>query len=52
MLRADPYNIKSDLTDISDHSYNKCGKKCDSCDNFVNEIPVITCYATGRKFKI
>ena len=35
LVRGDPYNIKHDLTDIIPHQYKPCGKKCDSCDNFV-----------------
>ena len=35
LVRCDPYNIKHDLTDIVPHQYKPCGKKCDSCDNFV-----------------
>ena len=50
MLRGDPYNIKTDLTDNDAHGYVKCGKKCDSCDNFVQETSYVTCNATGRKF--
>ena len=52
MLRGDPYNIKIDVLDKDDHSYKKCNKKCDSCQNYVEETSFVTSKATGRKFKI
>ena len=52
VLRADPYTIKSDCTDNSDHGYTRCNKRCDSCSNFVDEVTYVKCSATGRKFKI
>ena len=52
LLRADPYNIKSDLCNNNPSGYEKCGKKCDSCINFVDETSDIISNATGRKFKI
>ena len=53
LSRADPYNIKSDLTDNSYHGYKKCdSRRCDSCNHFVVETNEIKCFATGRKFKI
>ena len=52
LTRADPYNIKSDLLDLNVHGYKKCGKKCDSCNNFVDETSFIILKATGRKYWI
>ena len=34
VARADPYNIKTDHLDQTDRGYKKCGRKCDSCNNF------------------
>ena len=42
LTRADPYNIKSDLIDLNFHGYKKCGKKCNWCNNFVDE-PLLLC---------
>ena len=47
LTRADPYNIKSDLLDRNVHGYKKCSKKCDSCNNFVNETSFVIPKATG-----
>lgn len=53
LLRSDPYNIKSDITNNLDYGYTKCKRKnCDSCKNFVIETNKITSFATGRTFKI
>ena len=52
LTRANPYNIKSDLLDLNDHGYKKCGKKCDSCNNFVNETSFVISKAIGRKYWI
>jgi len=52
LQRSDPYSIKSDLTDHQKHGYTKCGRTCDSCNNFVSETKSITSFATGRKFDI
>ena len=52
LTRADPYNIKSDLLDRNFHGYKKCGKKCDSCNNFVDETSFVISKATGRKYWI
>ena len=52
VARADPYNIKTDLLDQTDHGYKKCERKCDSCNNFVLEKTSFVCFATGTKFKI
>ena len=48
----DPCSIKSDLLDLSDHGYNKCGYKCDSRNNFVLEKTSVVCFDTGTKFNI
>ena len=52
LLRSDPYNIKRDLLHNTKHGYESCEKKCDSCNNFVDEATAIKCFATGRIFKI
>ena len=52
LTRADPYNIKLDVSDSSVHGYRKCESNCDSCDNYVQEGDSILCKATGRRFKI
>ena len=52
LTRANPYNIKSDLLDLNVHGYKKCGKKCDSCNNFVNETSFVISKAIGRKYWI
>jgi len=52
LLRSDPYNIKDDLTDKKEHGYLKCGRRCDSCEHFVDEPFFITSHATDRRFKI
>ena len=52
LTRANPYNIKSDLLDRNFHGYKKCGKKCDSCNNFVDETSFVISKATGRKYWI
>ena len=51
LVRGDPYNLKSDL-EKKECGYIKCGKKCDSCNNFVLSTTFVICYATGRKFYI
>ena len=52
LTRADPYNIKSDLLDRNVHGYKKCSKKCDSCNNFVDETSFVIPKATGGKYWI
>ena len=52
LTRANPYNIKSDLLDLNVHGYKKCGKKCDSCNNFVDETSFVISKAIGRKYWI
>jgi len=52
LQRSDPYNVKSDLTDNESHGYVKCGRSCDSCNNFVIATESVTSFATGRKFRI
>ena len=52
ILRSDPYNIKGDITDQSEHGYVKCARNCDSCSNFVLESTFIESNATKRKFSI
>ena len=52
LTRADPYNIKSDLLDLNVHGYKKCGKKYDSCNNFVDETSFVISKATERKYCI
>ena len=52
LVRGDPYNIKHDLTDTVPHQYKPCGKKCDSCDNFVVSQSYVISNATGIKYYI
>ncbi len=52
LTRADPYQIKSDITDLTPRGYKRCRKKCDSCDNFVMETDTIVSFATGKRFKV
>ena len=33
VTHADPYNIKMDLLESTDHDYKKCRRKCDSWHN-------------------
>ena len=44
--------MQTDLLDQTDHGYKKCGRKCDSCNNFVLEKTYFICFSTGTKFKI
>ena len=48
LTRADPYNIKTDLLDLHIHGY----KKCDSCNDFVDETSFVISKATGWKYWI
>ena len=52
LTRADPYSIKSDITDFTPRGYKRCNKKCDSCDNFVMEVDSIVSHATKKRFRI
>ena len=52
LTRADPYTIKSDITDFTPRGYKRCNNKCDSCDNFVMEVDSIVSRATNKRFKI
>ena len=52
LLRSDPHNIKKDLLDNTKHGYKSFKKKCDFCNNFVDEVTGIKCFATGRILKI
>ena len=52
VTRADPYNIKTDLLNETDHVYTKLGCKCDFCNKFVLEKTFFVCFATGTQFKI
>ena len=52
IARVDPYNIKMDPLNQTDHGYKKCGRKCQSCGNFVLEKTSFACFATRTKFKI
>lgn len=51
MVRADPYTMKS-LRDDQNPGYFPCGKKCDSCNNYVDHVNSFTCNATMKHFKI
>ena len=52
LLRSDSYNISSDATSELELGYIRYNKKCDSCNNFVDQTTSITSYATGRNFTI
>ena len=52
LTRADPYNIENDLLDLNVHGYKKCGKMCDSCNNFVDETSFVISKPTGQKYWI
>ena len=52
VARADPYNMKMDLLNQTDHGYKKWGRKCNSCNNFILEKTAFVCFAKGTKFKI
>ena len=52
LVRGDPYNIKHDLTGIVPQQYKPCGKKCDSCDNFVASQSYVISNVAGRKYYI
>ena len=53
LFRGDPYNIKVDLLNKGNFGYKKCNnRRCDSCNNFVDETSVIKSYATGRVYTI
>ena len=49
---ADPYNVKTDLLNQTDYGYKKCGRICDSSNNFVLGKTSFVCFATGTEFKI
>lgn len=51
MLRGDPYNVKTDITN-NFNGYVKCDKKCDSCDNMTIDGNSFICEATGKEYKI
>ena len=52
VARVDPYNIKADLLNQTDHGYKKFGCKCHSCNNSVPEKTSFVCFATGTKCRI
>ena len=52
LVRGDTYNIKHDWTYSVPHQYKPCGKKCDSCDNFVASQSHVISNATGRTYYI
>ena len=52
LTRANLYNIKSDLLDLNVYGLKKCSKKCDSCNNFVDETSFFISKAIGRKYWI
>ena len=52
LTRADPYSVKSDITDRTPRGFKRCGRKCDSCDHFTMEVDSIVCTATGKRYKI
>ena len=52
LTRADPYSIKSAITDLTPRGYKRCSQKCDSCDNFVMETDSIVSFATGKRYRV
>lgn len=48
MVREDPYTLKELTYNPGNRS---CGKKCDSCDNFVDAVTLLKCHA-GKVFQI
>jgi len=50
MVRADPYTSKDLPTE--EPGYHPCGKRCDSCNNFVDHVNSFKCNATGKTFKL
>ena len=54
LTRADPYSIKSDLTeDLSGRGFKRCNRTtCDVCDCFIMETNKITSTATGKSYLI
>ena len=44
--------MKRDLLDIKEHGYRKCGKRCDWCNNFIDETSFVISKATGQKYQI
>ena len=52
VARADRHSIKTDLLNQTDHGYKKCGRKCDSFNNFVLEKTSFLCFTAGAIFKI
>lgn len=52
VARADLYNMKTDLSDQTDHVYKKCGRKFDFYNKFLLEKTSSVCFANGIKFKI
>ena len=47
IAQTDPCKIKTDLLDQTPHGYKRCGRKCDSCDNFILEETSFISFATG-----
>ena len=53
MVRADPYSENNNsTTTLENPGYVPCGKKCDSCNNFVDIVDSFVCKATEKKFTI
>ena len=53
MVRGDPYNISTDLgNNFPVGGYTKCGKACDSCNNFVVPTDNFKCFATLKTYKV
>ena len=48
LTRADPYTIKT--PQCVSGGFTPCGKKCDSCQNFVQPVSSVTSFATGKIF--
>ena len=52
IAQTDPYKIKRDLLDQTPHGYKRCGRKCDSCDNFILEEKSFMLCHRNTKFRI
>ena len=49
---GDPHIIKTNLSNDIDYGYEKCGRKCDSCNNFVYDKISFVCFAIGTECKV
>lgn len=50
MIRGDPYNLNARSNGLTEGGYTKCGKRCDSCDTFVDSTDNVVCFASSKKY--